>query len=228
MEHIRNNLTNLLLLGGGGHCVSVLDAIFGVIRDQEDSESGIAILDVSEKVGQTVLGVPIIGTDADLSILRESYDKAFIALGSIGDWSGRERLYQEASLCKYNFPVVKHPASSVSKYSKIDDGVFVGMGALVNAGSSIGVMSILNSGSIIEHECVVGRFSHIAPGAVLCAEVHVGEGSHVGAGSIIRQGLSVGSGSIIGAGSVVTRDIPENVVAYGNPCRVIWKKTRRL
>lgn len=51
--------------------------------------------------------------------------------------------------------------------------------------------------------------------------VSVGEGCWIGGGAILLPGVSVGNGSVIGAGSVVTRDIPENCVAAGNPCRVI-------
>ena len=52
-------------------------------------------------------------------------------------------------------------------------------------------------------------------------DIHIGENSWIGAGVIIVPGVKIGKNAVIGAGSVVTRDIPDNVVAYGNPCRVI-------
>lgn len=48
----------------------------------------------------------------------------------------------------------------------------------------------------------------------------VGENCWIGAGAVIMPGVTIGDNSVIGAGSVVTKDIPANVVAYGNPCRV--------
>lgn len=51
--------------------------------------------------------------------------------------------------------------------------------------------------------------------------VHIGRNVWIGAGVIILAGITVGDDSVIGAGSVVTRDIPEGVVAAGNPCRVM-------
>jgi maltose O-acetyltransferase len=51
--------------------------------------------------------------------------------------------------------------------------------------------------------------------------VHIGDDVWIGGGAIICPGVRVGSGSTVGAGSVVTRDVPERVVAAGNPCRVI-------
>ncbi len=53
--------------------------------------------------------------------------------------------------------------------------------------------------------------------------VTIGDGCWIGGGVIILPGASIGNGSVIGAGSVVTKDIPENCVAVGNPCRVIRK-----
>lgn len=51
--------------------------------------------------------------------------------------------------------------------------------------------------------------------------VHIGKCCWIGAGVLIMPGVSIGDNTVIGAGSVVTKDIPANVVAYGNPCRVI-------
>ena len=52
-------------------------------------------------------------------------------------------------------------------------------------------------------------------------EVHIGRNVWIGGGCVLLQGVSIGDNTVIGAGSIVTKDIPANVVAYGNPCRVI-------
>lgn len=53
------------------------------------------------------------------------------------------------------------------------------------------------------------------------ADVHIGNNVWIGAGAKIMPGVTIGNNTVIGAGSVVTKDIPENVVAYGVPCKVI-------
>ncbi len=53
--------------------------------------------------------------------------------------------------------------------------------------------------------------------------VHIGCNCWIGAGVSIMPGVSIGENTVIGAGSVVTKDIPDNVVAFGTPCRVIRK-----
>ena len=52
-------------------------------------------------------------------------------------------------------------------------------------------------------------------------DVHIGKNVWVGAGAILMPGVKIGDNTVIGAGSVVTKDIPSDVVAVGNPCRVI-------
>lgn len=51
--------------------------------------------------------------------------------------------------------------------------------------------------------------------------VHIGNNVWIGAGAVILPGVNIGDNSVIGAGSIVTKDIPSNVVAVGNPCRVL-------
>ncbi|HHQ4320015.1 sugar O-acetyltransferase [Clostridium perfringens] len=51
--------------------------------------------------------------------------------------------------------------------------------------------------------------------------IHIGNNVWIGANSVILPGVNIGDNSVIGAGSVVTKDIPSNVVAVGNPCRVL-------
>ncbi len=53
------------------------------------------------------------------------------------------------------------------------------------------------------------------------APVHIGRNCWIGAGAILVPGVTVGDNTVIGAGSIVTKDIPANVVAVGNPCKVL-------
>lgn len=57
--------------------------------------------------------------------------------------------------------------------------------------------------------------------------IHIGNNVWIGAHSVVLPGVSIGDNTVIGAGSIVTRDIPANVVAVGNPCRVMREITER-
>ena len=208
----------LALLGGGGHCRSVLDC---VLSAGDYDEIGVVERDGCQ-ARDSVLGADVIGVDSDLSALyAQGWTFAFVTLGSVGNSAGRRRLYRRAIELGFTVPVIADSSAVLGRGVRLSEGAFVGKRAVVNCGAFVGDCAIVNTGAILEHDCVIGAFAHIAPGAVLCGNVSVGEGAHVGAGSAVRQGVRIGAGSLIGAGSVVVRDIPDGVKAFGNPCRVI-------
>ncbi len=204
----------LLLIGGGGHCHSVLDTIFSLNLYDE-----VAIID---NIKSTYRGVPVIGQDENLpGLFKTGWTAAFITVGSVGNTGTRRRLYEMIKTIGFTSPVIIDPEAVVAGNVCIGDGTFVGKRAVVNTGTSIGICSIINTGSIIEHDCSIGEFSHISPGAVLCGEVSVGRDTHIGAASVVRQQITIGKETLIGAGSVVVNNISDGKKAYGNPCKVV-------
>ncbi|HEX7555273.1 MAG TPA: acetyltransferase, partial [Leptolinea sp.] len=113
-----------------------------------------------------------------------------------------------------------HPNSIIASDVIIRPGTVIAAGAVINSGSLIGENVIINTSSSVDHECVIGDGAHICPGVHLAGKVSIGRATWVGIGSCVIDHLSIGSASLIGAGSVVVKDIPDNVVAYGNPAKV--------
>jgi len=203
----------ILLVGAGGHCQSVLDSLIS-----NDEYSDIGIVD-NQKDGN-LMGVPIVGADADLpDLLHSGYSNAFITVGSVGNVSVRKRLYKLLKEIGFDIPNIIDSTSIVSKYAVLGEGNYIGKKAVINSGSKVGNCSIINTASIVEHGCRIEDFVHIAPGSVICGDTTIGVDSHIGAGAVVRQGIRIGSGCMIGMGSVVTRDIRDDVIAYGNPCK---------
>lgn len=60
-----------------------------------------------------------------------------------------------------------------------------------------------------------------AAGGTISKPVSIGDNCWIGANALVLSGVSIGNNTVIGAGSVVTKDIPGNVIAFGNPCKVI-------
>ena len=209
----------ILLIGGGGHCKSVLDSLLELNEYAE-----IGIVDKEENIGKSVMGVPVVGCDDDLkSLFIEGYKYAFVTVGSIGNPSLRIKLFNLLSEIGYEIPVIIDDSAKVSKHAKIKQGVFIGKQCVINADALIQRGAIINSGSIVEHDCQIGDFSHIAPGAVLGGEVVIGENCHIGSNATVKQQVHIGANSIIGMGSVVLQNIDSSRVAYGNPCREVKK-----
>ena len=204
----------LLLIGGGGHCKSVLDSAIASAKFDE-----IGIIDTADI---SCLGISVVGTDNDIpALMREGWNCAVVTVGSIGDTSIRRRLFKMIERLGLRIPSIIDPTAIIAGETVIEPGCFIGKKAIINTGSKIGKSSIINSGSIVEHDCVIDEFVHVSPGTTLCGQVIVGSDSHIGAGSVIKQGVTIGNRTLIGAGSVVVNDIPSNVKAYGNPCRVV-------
>ena len=133
-----------------------------------------------------------------------------------------DRLVTNANADGYplEFATAVHPSAIVSPTARIGEGTVVMAGAVVNADARIGRHCIINTGATVDHDCVIDDYCHIAPGAHVCGGTHVGEGTWIGVGSCVIQYLNIGHDCMIGAGSVVVTDIPDDVTAYGNPCRV--------
>lgn len=147
------------------------------------------------------------------------------AIAAIGGDKGKDRLdyLKMFKLDGFATPSLIHPKSYVSETAIIGDSSQICTFAFVGADVSIGDACIVNTKSSVDHESILGDGVHLAPGVTLCGCVRLGKNVFVGAGAVVLPNLSIGENSIIGAGSIVTRDVPENVLVYGNPAKIIRK-----
>ena len=195
----------IVLIGGGGHCKSVVNTIY-----RSGNYDDMVITDPAAGQIKSVLGIPVVGDDSALPELRErGYHAAFITVGSIKSTALRRLLYEKAVRLGFYIPCIVDPSAQVSGYARLEEGVFVGQNAVINAEAHIGKLAIVNTGAIIEHECQIGEFSHVAVGAKLCGGVSVGSDSLIGAGAVVIQGVHIGSGALVGVGSVVLKNIED-------------------
>lgn len=210
----------LLLIGGGGHCRSVLDTIYRI-----ETYDDIGIIDTAIPIGNYVLDTPVIGTDEDLKKLyEEGYQSAFITIGTIDNFDLKFKLVQHLQSIGFSLPNIIDPAAEVSAFGELGEGIFIGKQAIINANFKIGDFVIINTGAVCEHDIIIQDYSHIAPRATLLGGVDVGEKTHIGANTTVKQGISIGSDTLIGMASNVLQPIKSNVIAYGNPCKVVGKK----
>lgn len=209
----------IVLIGGGGHCKVVIS-----ILNKLDEFEIVGIVDIN-KAGNLISGIKIIGTDNDLKdIYKSGIHYAIITVGSTKDNTKRYTLFNTAKEIGYEFPVIISPEAIVNKSVKIDEGTVVMPGSIINIDSSIDKNCIINTGAIIEHDCKIEDHCHIAPGVHISGVVNIGELSFIGIGATIIQGIRIGKNVTVGAGSVVIKDIPDNVIALGNPAKIIKSK----
>jgi acetyltransferase EpsM len=114
-----------------------------------------------------------------------------------------------------------HPRAIVASDALVGAGTVVAAGAIINPNSRVGENVIINTGATIDHDCIIGDGCHICPGTHLAGNVKVGSLSWIGIGSVVLENVNIGKNVLLGAGAVVVKDIPDGVVAFGNPARVV-------
>ena len=141
---------------------------------------------------------------------------------AIGGANGKERIkiHDKIKLEGLNPISAIHQSSYVSSDSILGEGIQVLPNATINPRVKIGKCCIINTSASIDHECEIGDAVHIGPGAKLAGCISIGDYSFIGTNATILPNIKIGKNVIIGAGSVVTKNIPDNVIAFGNPCKV--------
>lgn len=214
MKHSNDEMKRIVLVGGGGHCRSVLDTL------NRSNDYGEILITDSNIPAETVIdGATVLGNDDILpNLFVRGISNAFVTIGSVGARESdelRQKLYENVKSLGFAIPYIIDSSAIVSNSSQIAEGVYIGKNAVINAGAKIDKMAIINTGAIVEHECKIGAYSHVSIGAVLAGRVEVGEGTFIGANSTIIQCIKIGANSVIGAGSVVLGDVPDNTTVVG-------------
>jgi sugar O-acyltransferase (sialic acid O-acetyltransferase NeuD family) len=114
-----------------------------------------------------------------------------------------------------------HPSAVCSPSVVRGHGIHISPLSVVAPHAALGNFVVINRQASIGHHTRLDDFVTINPGVTVAGCCDIGEGVILGAGATVLDKITIGAGSIIGAGSVVTRAIPEGVVAFGAPARVI-------
>ncbi len=200
----------LILVGGGGHCKSVIEAAESAGFEIK------GILDMPDLQGTKTLGYEVIGTDDDIPIFVDKYD-FIITLGFIQNPQRRLQLHERIGDIGGQLATIIASTAYVSSHAKLGVGTVVLHHANVNAGAEIGESVIINSCANIEHDVIVGDFCHVSTKTSLNGSCAIGEKSFIGSGTVVANNVSVGSNVTVGIGSVVLRDIPSDTFCFGNP-----------
>ena len=212
-------MKELLLIGGGGHCLSCIAAI----ETASHSFRIRGIVDNQLAVGTKLAGYPVLGDDGQLPALLADGRGALIAVGYVEQATVRERIAENIvalQIAGFEFPVVVAGNASVS-HANIGEGTIVMQMAIMNAGASIGRHCIINNRALVEHGASVGDFSHVATGAIVNGDCELGQRVFIGSGAVLKHGVRLADDVRIGAGSVVVKHLDAPGWYVGNPARPV-------
>lgn len=205
-------MSNLLILGAGGHGRVVADA---AIESRAWVE--VAFADDFVAVGSQLAGCSVV---ARMSDLNTDWFRRYHLVVALGDNQRRGELYQTLAQQGARFANVIHPSAVVSRSVSLGLGVMVLANASINCDSTLGNNTIINTNAVVEHDCKVGSHTHIAPGSVVTGNVSIGEYGFIGAGATVIPGTTLGRNVTVGAGAAVVQSpVPDNAIAKGVPAR---------
>jgi sugar O-acyltransferase (sialic acid O-acetyltransferase NeuD family) len=140
---------------------------------------------------------------------------------SVGNNSRRAEIAKQLNALNTQYGTAIHTSVLVSPAAEVGPGTIILHGSIVQSGTRLGAHVLINTAASIDHDCILGDYSHVSPHGTLCGHVEVGEGSHIGAGAIIIQCVRIGKWCTVGAGAVVLHDVPDYTTVVGNPARVL-------
>ena len=188
-------MRSIVLIGGGGHCVSCID----VIESSSEYEI-VGILDSGLEKGSSVLGYPVLGGDELIAELAKKYENFLITVGQIKTAEVRKKLYKCVVEGGGRLPVVISNRAHVSRHSSIGAGTIVMHDVVINAGVTVGINNIFNTKCLIEHDVKIGNHCHISTSSVVNGSCTLGDEVFLGSNSVIKNNVVVESKSVLSYG----------------------------
>ena len=214
-------MKNIVLIGGGNQAHYTIDII-----NKEGKYNIIGIIDSIHDIGSNRFGYKVLGRQEDIIKLKEQYN---IEGGIISIGDNWVRYYISSQIKKeipdFNFVNAIHPSVVIGDNVQLGKGVVMMAGCIINPKSKIGDFTFFATGAQVDHDCDIKNYSSISAGSITGGYVTLGEFSAITLGVTVVDRLKIGKNTVVGAGSLVIKDLPDNVLVYGNPCKVI--KTRK-
>ena len=124
---------------------------------------------------------------------------------------------------KFNltFDVLIDPSVHISSNVTIGEGVIINPGCVIAPNVTLDDFCVINRSASIGHEVKIGKYSRIGPCTAIASATIVGDKCGLGIRTTVFDRVRIGDWTTVGAGSLVNKDIPERVIAYGSPAKVI-------
>lgn len=142
---------------------------------------------------------------------------------AIGEPFEREKLYQKLTDSNLKLATFVEPSAKIYERTKIGQGTIILNNSVVLNDSVLEDNVIIQPFCVVGHDCIIGAHSVISAYVSQGGWSNIGKRTFVGMCVPIKNGINIGNDTIVSMGSVVVRNIPDNVIALGNPARAMLK-----
>ena len=149
---------------------------------------------------------------------KKNSDQVEVVIAS-GEPEVRKLLAEKVCQVGFQLANLMDPSTSYGKSFQLDPGVIIAPLCSIQSEAILKRNSAVNTMSIIAHDVTVGENTVVSSMVNIGGSCIIGDNSYLGMGVLIKEGIKIGNNSIVGMGSVVHKDIPDGVIALGNPAR---------
>lgn len=214
-DHQRTDLPSILIFGGGGHGKTLIE----LLRNLREYKIA-GIIDDGIPPGQEILGVVVLGGREQLVEVHQSgVRNAVNAVGGIGNIQSRIQIFDLLHEAGFFCPPLVHRTAVLEPSAKISSGVQILALSYIGSSAQIGYGVIVNTSTIVSHDCRIGDYSVISPGALIAGGVEIGRAVLIGMAVTINLGVRIGDGVRIGNGATIKADVPDGVIVRAG---AIW------
>jgi sugar O-acyltransferase (sialic acid O-acetyltransferase NeuD family) len=215
-------MKNLVLIGGGNQAHYTIDII-----EKENKYKIVGIIDSVHEIGCERFGYKIIGRQENIKQLIKEFN-IDVGIISIGDNWSRYLVYNKIieQVPSFEFVNAIHPSVIIGNNVKLGNGIVAMAGCIFNPKSVIEDFTFFATGAQVEHDCFIDKFSSISAGSITGGYVKIGKFSAITLGVTIMDRVEIGENTVVGSGSLVVKSLPNNVLVYGNPAKIIRERKK--
>ena len=205
------------IYGAGGFGLETMDNLCEMLEFQGDQTYELRFVD-DNPPAPIVNGFPVVPYSSDLV--------GRVTVG-IGEPATREKIFTKLKASRLKPASVISPRAFVSPFAEIGIGCIVAPFCSIQSCAKLAGNVAVNTSSIVGHDNQIGMGAVISSMVNLGGNATIGPQSYIGMGTSIKELVNIGTWVIVGMGSVVYGDIPDQMIAMGNPARPIRRNENR-
>lgn len=209
-------MEKIAIVGSGGFAREVLTLIndINTIKPQYEIVGFVGV-----DKSHAVHGYPIIGSDEEVSLIKEPLSLVI----AVGEPHMKEKIRSKYNNPLISFPTLVHPTVLIGDSQSISfgEGCVVCAGCILTTDIQIDKFVTLNLMCTVGHDTTIESYSSFMPSVNISGEVFIHKGVYVGTGAKLINQLEIGENTIVGAGAVVVKSLPDNCTAVGVPAKPI-------